>query len=83
MVVGDKCIGRCTLAVPFKYSSRTVCVDIFKKRVLCDVYIIVVMQYNVVYNGVRYEAMWYVMSVDISTVSCVRFSHECLKRLDV
>ena len=28
VVVGDKCIGRCTLAVQFKYSSRTVCVDI-------------------------------------------------------
>jgi hypothetical protein len=27
--VGDKCIGRCTLGVPFKYSSRTVFVDIF------------------------------------------------------
>ena len=31
MVVGDKCIGRCTLAVPLKYSSRTVFVDIFNK----------------------------------------------------
>ena len=27
--MGDKCIGRCTLAVPLKYSSRTVPVDIF------------------------------------------------------
>jgi hypothetical protein len=51
--------------------------------VLCEVYIIVVMQYKVVYHGVRYEAMWYVVSVDISTVSRVRFSRECLKRLDV
>ena len=50
---------------------------------LCDVYIIVVKQYNVVYNGVRYEDMWHVGSVDISTVSRVRFSRECLKRLDV
>jgi len=29
VVVGDKCICRCTLAVPLKYSSRTVLVDIF------------------------------------------------------
>ena len=27
--MGDKCIGRCTLAVPLKYSSPTVFVDIF------------------------------------------------------
>ena len=31
MVVGDKCIGRCTLAVPFKYSCGTVVVNIFNK----------------------------------------------------
>jgi hypothetical protein len=46
--------------------------------VLCDVYIIVVMLYMVVYDGVRYEAMWNVVSLDISTVSRVRFSRECL-----
>ena len=65
--MGDKCIGRYTLAILLKYSSRTVLVDIFlTQRVLCDVQIIVVMLYKVVYNGVRYKVRWYVVSVDIS-----------------
>ena len=67
MVVGDKCIDRCTLAVPLKYSSRTVFVDILTQRVLCYVHIIVIMLYKLVYNGVRYEVRWYEVSVDIST----------------
>jgi hypothetical protein len=33
--------------------------------------------------GVRYEAMWNVVSLDISTVNRVRFSRDCLKRLDM
>ena len=49
---------------------------------LCDVYIVVVMLYKVVYNGVRYEVRWYVVSVDISTVSRVRFSRECFLKVE-
>ena len=65
--MGDKCIGRNTLTIPLKYSSRTVLVDIFlTQRVLCDVQIRVVMLYKVVYNGVMHEVRWYVVSVDIS-----------------
>jgi hypothetical protein len=33
--------------------------------------------------GVRYEAMWNVVSLDFSTVIRVRFSRDCLKRLDM
>ena len=72
MVVGDKCIGRCTLAVSFKYNSRTVCVDIFNTTGVVR---------RIYYSS--HEAMWHVVSVDISTLSRVRFSRECLKRLDV